>query len=56
MHAARQSAARSAVGILLDTRKLDGPLTATVTVRDEASTSADVVRVTVLVSHTAERD
>ncbi|WP_281422789.1 hypothetical protein [Sphingomonas yunnanensis] len=42
------------MGILLDTRKLDDPLTATVTVRDEASTSAGVVHVTVVVSHTVE--
>jgi hypothetical protein len=55
MHASRQSAARSAVGILLYARKLDGPLTATVTVRDENTKLAHTAPVGVLVPYTVER-
>jgi hypothetical protein len=55
MEAARRSAVRSAVRIFMDTRELDSPMTATVTVRDENTQVAHIVRVSLLVSHTVER-
>jgi len=55
METAHRSAVRSAVGILMDTKVLEGPLQARVLIRDEATNVTRVVRVSLLVSHTIQR-
>lgn len=55
MEAAHRSAVRSAVGILMDTEVLDGPLAANVAVREASTNLTRIVRVAVLVSHTIQR-
>lgn len=55
METAHRSAVRSAVGILMDTKVLEGPLQAHVLIRDEATNVTQVVRVSLLLSHTIQR-
>jgi hypothetical protein len=54
MEAAHRSAVRSAVDILMDAKTFDGPLVASVAVREAATNVTRIVRVAVLVSRTFE--
>ncbi|MGK6323674.1 hypothetical protein ACMGDM_11370 [Sphingomonas sp. DT-51] len=54
IEAAHRSAVRSTVGILMDAKTFDGPLAASVAIREAATNVTRIVRVAVLVSHTFE--
>lgn len=55
MENARQSGVRTAVRMMLESKTLEGPQQAMVTICEQATTVTHIVRVSLLVSHTVRQ-